>query len=76
MAIRSGLSNPPHNTLIIWGEDDRIIPVKHAYVAAEGIPNSQLAIFPNCGHHPYLEYPAKFDRLVLDFHATPTSAIK
>jgi pimeloyl-ACP methyl ester carboxylesterase len=54
-------------TLIIWGEFDRIIPVEHADIAAAGIPNSQLHIFPNCGHHPYLEYPAKFDRLVLDF---------
>ena len=56
-------------TLIIWGEYDRIIPAKHAYIAAAAIPNSQLHIFPNCGHHPYLEYPAKFDRLVLDFMA-------
>ncbi len=54
-------------TLIIWGDCDRIIPVKHAHIAAAGLPNSQLKIFPKCGHHPYLEYPAKFDRLVLNF---------
>jgi pimeloyl-ACP methyl ester carboxylesterase len=54
-------------TLIIWGEQDRIIPVKHAYVAAAGLPHHQLEIFRDCGHHPYLEYPAKFNRLVLDF---------
>jgi pimeloyl-ACP methyl ester carboxylesterase len=54
-------------TLIVWGNRDRIIPVKHAYVAAAGLPHNQLAIFPDCGHHPYLEYPAKFNRLVLDF---------
>ncbi|WP_373540502.1 alpha/beta fold hydrolase [Chamaesiphon sp.] len=67
--IVASLAQITHQTLIIWGEYDRILPVKHAYVAAEGIPNSQLAIFPHCGHHPYLEYPAKFDRLVLDFLA-------
>jgi pimeloyl-ACP methyl ester carboxylesterase len=54
-------------TLIVWGEQDRIIPVKHAYVAAAGLPHHQLEIFLDCGHHPYLEYPAKFNRLVLDF---------
>jgi pimeloyl-ACP methyl ester carboxylesterase len=54
-------------TLIVWGEQDRIIPVKHAYIAAAGLPHNQLEIFPDCGHHPYLEYPAKFNRLVLDF---------
>jgi pimeloyl-ACP methyl ester carboxylesterase len=68
--IVASLAHITHKTLIIWGDRDRIIPVKHAYIAAQGIPNSQLAIFPNCGHHPYLEYPAKFDRLVLDFLAT------
>jgi pimeloyl-ACP methyl ester carboxylesterase len=70
------LDSLPHltkQTLIIWGECDRIIPVKHAYIAAEKIPNNQLEIFPNCGHHPYLEYPKKFDRLVLDFLEYGTS---
>ena len=68
--ILTSLPKINQKTLIIWGDSDRIIPVKHAYIAAERIPNSQLAIFPNCGHHPYLEYPAKFDRLVLEFLAS------
>ncbi len=68
--ILDSLPNIHQQTLIIWGDRDRIIPVKHAYVAAAGLPNSQLEIFPNCGHHPYLEYPAKFDRSVLNFLAT------
>jgi pimeloyl-ACP methyl ester carboxylesterase len=67
--ILNSLANITQKTLIIWGEYDRIIPVKHAYIAAAGLPNSQLEIFPNCGHHPYLEYPDKFDRLVLEFLA-------
>jgi pimeloyl-ACP methyl ester carboxylesterase len=65
--ILASLPYITNKTLIIWGEFDRIIPVKHAYIAAASLPNSQLEIFPNCGHHPYLEYPAKFDRLVLEF---------
>jgi pimeloyl-ACP methyl ester carboxylesterase len=67
------LASLPHitqKTLIIWGAQDRIIPVKHAYIAAAGLPNHQLEIFANCGHHPYLEYSDKFNRLVLDFMAT------
>jgi pimeloyl-ACP methyl ester carboxylesterase len=56
-------------TLIIWGDRDRIIPVKHADIAAAGLPNSQLQIFPKCGHHPYLEYPDRFNRSVLEFLA-------
>jgi pimeloyl-ACP methyl ester carboxylesterase len=65
--ILTSLPTITQKTLIIWGEFDRIIPVKHAYIAAAGLPNCQLEIFPLCGHHPYLEYPAKFDRLVLEF---------
>lgn len=68
--ILASLPNITQKTLIIWGDCDRIIPIKHAYIAAAGIPNSQLEIFANCGHHPYLEYSVKFDRLVLDFLAT------
>ncbi len=67
--ILDSLPNIARPTLIIWGEFDRIIPDEHAHIAAAAIPHSQLHIFPNCGHHPYLEYPAKFDRLVLDFMA-------
>jgi pimeloyl-ACP methyl ester carboxylesterase len=65
--ILASLPQINQSTLIIWGEFDRIIPVKHADIAAANLPNSQLEIFPNCGHHPYLEYPDKFDRLVLEF---------
>jgi pimeloyl-ACP methyl ester carboxylesterase len=65
--LLDSLATINQKTLIIWGEFDRIIPLKHAYIAAAALPNNQLHIFPNCGHHPYLEYPAKFDRLVLDF---------
>jgi pimeloyl-ACP methyl ester carboxylesterase len=67
--ILASLAKISQKTLIIWGDDDRIIPVKHAYVALRGLPNSQLQIFTNCGHHPYLEYPDKFNRSVLEFLA-------
>lgn len=67
--IVNSLAQISQQTLIIWGECDRIIPVKHAHIAVAGLPNSQLEIFPNCGHHPYLEYPDKFARLVLNFLA-------
>jgi pimeloyl-ACP methyl ester carboxylesterase len=68
--ILDSLANITQQTLIIWGDNDLIIPVKHAYIAAAGLPNNQLQIFSDCGHHPYLEYPTKFDRLVLEFLAS------
>jgi pimeloyl-ACP methyl ester carboxylesterase len=62
------LSTLPTPTLVIWGALDRVLPVAHAQQAAQ-IPNHQLVIWPDCGHHPFLEFPDKFNQLVLDFLA-------
>jgi pimeloyl-ACP methyl ester carboxylesterase len=56
-------------TLIVWGEDDRILPVAHAYHGHALISHSQLHVFPQCGHVPHVEYPETFNRLVLEFLA-------
>lgn len=61
------LANITAPTLIVWGQQDRILPVAHAYVAAKAIPNSRLHIFEDCGHHPHLECPEAFNQLVLQF---------
>ncbi|CAN5826567.1 alpha/beta fold hydrolase [soil metagenome] len=54
-------------TLIAWGDNDRIIPVQHAYDAHEAIPGSRLEIFEGCGHFIHAEEPARFARLLRDF---------
>jgi pimeloyl-ACP methyl ester carboxylesterase len=53
-------------TLVIWGEVDRVLPVAQAQMATK-IPQHQLEIWPNCGHHPFLEFPDRFNNLVLEF---------
>jgi pimeloyl-ACP methyl ester carboxylesterase len=60
-------------TLIIWGERDPLIPVRHAHVAHERIPGSRLDIFPGAGHFPYRDDPQRFASLVLDFVRTTTA---
>jgi 4,5:9,10-diseco-3-hydroxy-5,9,17-trioxoandrosta-1(10),2-diene-4-oate hydrolase len=65
--ILDNLEQIDRKTLIIWGENDLIIPRHHAYIAADRIPNNQLHFFTKCGHHPYLEYPDKFNHLVTEF---------
>ncbi len=54
-------------TLIIWGKQDRVIPVAHAEVARQRIPSATLHIIDRCGHAPMLEKPDEFNRLVDDF---------
>lgn len=57
-------------TLIIWGQQDSILPVAHAYVGQERIPNAQLHILDACGHVPQIERPTEVNALVLDFLAS------
>jgi pimeloyl-ACP methyl ester carboxylesterase len=57
-------------TLIFWGRQDRIIPIKHAPIASASIPNAKLTVFDKCGHMPMFEYPEGFNKLTLDFLAT------
>ena len=65
--VRDNLSRITQPVLIIWGEKDRVLPLKHAYFAKDKIPNARLEIFPACGHIPFFERPEEFNRLVLDF---------
>ncbi len=44
-------------TLVLWGQQDRILPVRSAQRFAAALPRADLQIFPNCGHAPHLEYP-------------------
>jgi 4,5:9,10-diseco-3-hydroxy-5,9,17-trioxoandrosta-1(10),2-diene-4-oate hydrolase len=52
--------------LIVWGAQDRIIPVQHAYNAARDAPRVKLCVLDECGHWPQMEKSAEFNHLVLD----------
>ena len=56
-------------TLIVWGAEDRLLPVRQAHAAAARLPHSRLHVLPECGHCPQMEKPEEFNRLVLDFLA-------
>lgn len=56
-------------TIVIWGRQDRVLPVAHAHVVAGKIPNAKLQLFDRCGHIPQLEHSDEFNALVLDFLA-------
>ena len=54
-------------TLIIWGQQDQVLPVAHAQVAVERMPNIKLEIFNSCGHWPQLERAEEFNTLTREF---------
>jgi len=45
-------------TLILWGERDRLIPVRWGHAFEKGISGSRLVVFPGLGHVPQEEDPA------------------
>jgi pimeloyl-ACP methyl ester carboxylesterase len=57
-------------TLLIWGDQDRIIPVAHGYAAHDAVPGSRLEVLPGVGHFPHVECPAAVVDILDDFIAT------
>ncbi len=54
-------------TLVIWGRDDRFVPMDVGLRLIWGMPNAELHIFNQCGHWAQWEHADKFNRMVLDF---------
>jgi 4,5:9,10-diseco-3-hydroxy-5,9,17-trioxoandrosta-1(10),2-diene-4-oate hydrolase len=68
--ILDGLATISAPTLIVWGRQDRTLPLAHAHVAQAGLPNADLHVFDPCGHVPQIEWAEEFNALVLDFLAS------
>ncbi len=54
-------------TLLVWGENDRVIPVRNGEKLHDAILHSRLVVFKSCGHVPQEEAPENFVRVVSDF---------
>ncbi len=59
----------PHETLIVHGRDDKVIPLANALTLLRWIERSQLHVFAQCGHWVQIEQAARFVRLLDDFFA-------
>uniref|UniRef100_UPI0003664205 alpha/beta fold hydrolase n=4 Tax=Novosphingobium nitrogenifigens TaxID=378548 RepID=UPI0003664205 len=56
-------------TLIVWGRDDRFVPMDVGLRLLAGIAHSQLHVFARCGHWAQWEHADTFNELVLAFLA-------
>src|SRR5882672_11022104 len=54
-------------TLVVWGEEDHVLPVEHARAATELMPGSRIVVLPGVGHFPHREAPEAFASAVTDF---------
>jgi len=56
-------------TLIIWGENDKSVPIKAAYIINEKVTDSALEVIPRASHTPHLEFPEKLSEIILKYLA-------
>lgn len=56
-------------TMIVWGEKDVVIPVKHAWAAAQLLPGCRFEVLRDAGHMPQEDAPRRFAEVVSKFVA-------
>ncbi len=56
-----------HPVLLIWGRDDRVVPLDGGLFMIQRMKTARLHVFPQCGHWAMVEKPAEFNSLCLDF---------
>jgi pimeloyl-ACP methyl ester carboxylesterase len=60
---------------VIWGANDRVLPVSHADVAAELAPYATVEVISNAGHFPHKDHPERFVKILNDFIRSTEPAV-
>jgi pimeloyl-ACP methyl ester carboxylesterase len=69
--FRDRLDDVKVPVLLVWGNDDNLVPVKDADEFERLIPNARKVVLDDTGHVPMLERPSAFNDLVVEFFAEP-----
>jgi pimeloyl-ACP methyl ester carboxylesterase len=72
--IRDRLPEIACPTLIVWGRDDLIVPVRDADVFEELIPHARKVVWDDTGHVAMLERPEEFNALIGEFLGVAVTA--
>ncbi len=67
--ITADLQEVKAPTLLVWGDDDRQVPLKFGRIFHQYLPGSKLLIIPEAGHVPMIEKPYEFNKAVAEFLA-------
>lgn len=65
--LRPKLTRIAAPTLLVWGDDDLLVPLRLGRQLAASIPGARLAVLPDTGHSPMIERPETFNRLAANF---------
>lgn len=69
---RDGLEQIEVPTQIVWGQQDRLVPVGAAYGYERRIRDAELSLIDDCGHMVQLERPARFNGEISRFASEPS----
>ena len=64
---REDLNSLPNRFLIIWGREDRVLPLDSAFILLNRLQDARLHVFPNCGHWAQWECADEFNQIVGNF---------
>lgn len=70
-SVRGLLPRVTQPTLLVTGQEDRIVDPEHAAAVAPLLPRGEFVCIPHCGHAPQMEKPKFINRLVVDFLTRP-----
>jgi pimeloyl-ACP methyl ester carboxylesterase len=80
VALRTDLSERLRDlkmpALVLWGEDDALVPSLVGRKLADDLPNAQLQLLPGCGHLPTLEKPEESAALFKAFLVSAVNAAR
>jgi pimeloyl-ACP methyl ester carboxylesterase len=65
--LKSRLDRIKNPTLVLWGAEDKLLPLAYGQAYQKGIPGARLVVIDKCGHLPHVEAPDRFANAVLDF---------
>jgi pimeloyl-ACP methyl ester carboxylesterase len=53
--------------LVVWGAGDPYLGSEYAELQKEAFPSAEVHVLPDSGHWPFIDDPATFSRLLVDF---------
>jgi pimeloyl-ACP methyl ester carboxylesterase len=65
--IQELLAHISQPAVLIWGAEDRILPVSQAHWLKEHLPQAELHILPDVGHAPQEEAPEAVNKIIIAF---------